>query len=74
MKEQYGLIVINDTENYVLKTYRLGLLHQDFCRYNTRITDTDGLTFEVLKFNSKQGYEAYAQLMEEIQISSGGNN
>jgi len=73
MKEQYGLIVINDTENYVLKTYRLGLLHKDFCRYNTRITDNDGLTFEVLKFNSKQGYEAYAQLMDNIAIN-GGNN
>lgn len=70
MKEQYGLIVINDTENYVLKTYRLGLLHKDFCGYNVSIVDNDGLTFEVLKFNSKQGYEAYAQLMEEIQISN----
>lgn len=73
MKEQYELIVINDTENYVLKTYRLGLLHKDFCGYNASITDSDGLTFEILKFNSKQGYEAYAQLMDSIAIN-GGNN
>lgn len=66
MEEQYGLIIIKDTEDYILKTYRLGLLHKEFYGYNANITDNDGLTFEVLKFNTKQGYEVYAQLMEAL--------
>lgn len=73
MKEQYGLIIIKDAEDYILKTYRLGLLNKDFYGYNATMADNEGLTFEVLKFNNRQGYEAYAQLMENIAIN-GGNN
>ena len=63
----YGLMIIRDSEDWLLKTVRLGVLRSELVSgHNNITTDNDGISIELLTFDNCKSYNAYAQLMEAL--------
>ena len=64
---KYGLMIIRDSEDWIIKVTKLGVLNNELVSgHNNTTTDSDGVSVELLVFNNCKGYNAYAELMENI--------
>lgn len=64
---KYGLMIIRDSESWILKTVRLGVLQSELISgYNNTTTDSDGMSIELLVFSNIKAYDAYCALLGGI--------